>query len=226
MHALIESGMSIQDVAATAGLKKIDVMRFCAEHGLMPKATIKHSGLPKQRTARQVVADPRLLAMVAEGRTARQIAIELGISHQAVYQRLRKMGVSIQRKQKKQLMSKRYRMPMDMVWHLRSIGATAAYTRQRQNAATRGIGWELTFAQWWEIWEASGKWGMRGRELGGWVMGRHGDVGPYAVGNVVICSHSDNARERETVRLQKRGDFVLDTPKPTVLTSLIRSALA
>jgi hypothetical protein len=70
-------------------------------------------------------------------------------------------------------------------------GPLRAFGSQRRNAAKRGIPFELTFAQWWQIWQDSGKWAQRGRT--GYVMCRKGDVGPYAVGNVFIASSSFNA---------------------------------
>jgi len=70
-------------------------------------------------------------------------------------------------------------------------GATRAFGSQRSNAAHRGIGWELTLWQWWTIWQQSGKWDQRGRGQG-YVMCRHGDTGPYALGNVFIALAAEN----------------------------------
>lgn len=70
-----------------------------------------------------------------------------------------------------------------------------AYSGQKANAARRGIGWDLTLAEWWRIWTESGKWEERGRGSG-YVMCRHGDVGPYAVGNVFIARGFENSSER------------------------------
>lgn len=66
-----------------------------------------------------------------------------------------------------------------------------AYLAQKRNAAVRGIGWELTFWQWWTIWQESGHWEQRGRGSG-YVMCRKGDEGPYAVGNVFIATSIEN----------------------------------
>ena len=43
---------------------------------------------------------------------------------------------------------------------------TLRFAAQRQNAIRRGIGWELTLWQWWQIWQHSGKWAERGRGHG------------------------------------------------------------
>lgn len=77
------------------------------------------------------------------------------------------------------------------------------FTQQLCGARSRGIPWELTFEQWWGIWEASGKWALRGTRFGQYVMARYGDVGPYSVANVSICTASDNtsvgAGRRKTI---------------------------
>lgn len=91
-----------------------------------------------------------------------------------------------------------YGLPEEVVIHLRKIGATSAYTTQRNNANKRGIPWQMTFAEWWGVWERSGKFHLRGRHLGGWVMARHGDLGPYSVENVAICTHSENAKTAQS----------------------------
>lgn len=69
------------------------------------------------------------------------------------------------------------------------------FEHQRQRAKVRGIAWELSFEQWWAIWERSGKWALRGRKVGEYVMARHGDAGPYSVANVSIKLASQNNSE-------------------------------
>jgi hypothetical protein len=70
-----------------------------------------------------------------------------------------------------------------------------AFSMQRSHAGHRGIGWELSLWQWWQIWADSGKWNERGRGAG-YVMCRQGDVGPYAEWNVFIAP----ARENNSIR--------------------------
>ena len=70
-----------------------------------------------------------------------------------------------------------------------------AYGSQRANAQRRGIEWQLNLQEWWQIWQASGKWSDRGRD--GFVMCRHGDLGPYALGNVFIGTSAENASTRK-----------------------------
>lgn len=81
-----------------------------------------------------------------------------------------------------------------------------AFAQQRRNAHGRGVGWELNLWQWWTIWQESGHWQERGRTRDSYVMCRHGDTGPYAVGNVFIATASANAREIYHNRLLKAAD--------------------
>jgi hypothetical protein len=70
-----------------------------------------------------------------------------------------------------------------------------AFMEQRRNAMSRGVGWKLNFADWWSVWEESGKWMKRGIYRGEYVMSRPGDTGPYELGNVLIVTNGDNVRE-------------------------------
>jgi hypothetical protein len=65
------------------------------------------------------------------------------------------------------------------------------YTTQRNNARVRGIGWDITLPEWWGVWQTSGKYDLRGPGKG-YCMARHGDSGPYKVGNVYICTVGQN----------------------------------
>jgi len=53
----------------------------------------------------------------------------------------------------------------------------------------------MTFEEWSELWQASGKWKQRGRRRGQYVMARFGDRGPYEVSNVRICLVAENTNE-------------------------------
>lgn len=75
-----------------------------------------------------------------------------------------------------------------------------AYHQQKSGAVNhRGIKFELTFWQWWAIWQASGHWDERGRGQG-YVMCRKGDIGPYAVGNVYIDTAAHNSSEGQNAK--------------------------
>lgn len=71
---------------------------------------------------------------------------------------------------------------------------TGAYRMQKKNASLRGIPFNLTITQWWDIWQNSGKWEERGRGQG-YVMCRVNDEGPYEVGNVFIATAAQNTSD-------------------------------
>lgn len=80
------------------------------------------------------------------------------------------------------------------------------YQKHKKNAKRRGITFELTYADWWDIWQRSGRWSERGNgNTEGYVMARKGDTGPYALGNVEIITHGANVAERNT--LYRRPSF-------------------
>ncbi len=78
----------------------------------------------------------------------------------------------------------------------RERSPVGAFMRQRTNASSRGIAWNLSLADWWKIWETSGKWSLRGRGQGRYVMSRLGDMGPYSRENVFIQPMTDNSSNR------------------------------
>jgi hypothetical protein len=67
---------------------------------------------------------------------------------------------------------------------------------QRTKAKHRGIEFNLTFEEWWDIWQKSGKWEERGCRKGQYVMSRKNDIGPYEVENVFIQTCTQNCLER------------------------------
>jgi hypothetical protein len=69
------------------------------------------------------------------------------------------------------------------------------YQIQRIHAKDRGISFELTFEEWINIWEQSGKFEFRGRGKGKYCMSRVNDSGPYKVGNVYINLNELNAHD-------------------------------
>lgn len=73
----------------------------------------------------------------------------------------------------------------------RNSNPLRSFAFQRRNAATRGIGWEFTFPEWWRVWQESGHWRQRGRGQG-YCMARYADAGPYSASNVYICTIGQN----------------------------------
>jgi hypothetical protein len=87
-------------------------------------------------------------------------------------------------------MSKYQRNPMiDRVHDL-----YPAYRKQWCHADERGIEFNLTFREWLDVWTKSRKLSLRGVGAGKYCMSRHGDVGPYALGNVKIVLNTTNSR--------------------------------
>lgn len=70
------------------------------------------------------------------------------------------------------------------------------YTVQKTSAKKRGIGFLLTFEQWWGIWEPH--WDKRGRAGTNLVMCRVADKGNYEFGNIFIdtCGRNNNHLRR------------------------------
>jgi hypothetical protein len=88
----------------------------------------------------------------------------------------------------------------------------AAYRMQRKNAIATGKGWEITFPEWWQVWQESGKWELRGRGQG-YCMARYGDSDPYSLKNVYICTIGQNFSDSYLVnsarsRLWKNPKFL------------------
>lgn len=76
------------------------------------------------------------------------------------------------------------------------------FTRQRANAKQRGIEWKLSFLEWKEIWDKSGKWELRGNKIGQYCMARILDQGAYEKGNVKIILTSKNSRDAYNTNLR------------------------
>jgi hypothetical protein len=71
---------------------------------------------------------------------------------------------------------------------------------QRLQAQHRGIGWELSFEQWWKLWTDSKHWRERGRGKGKYHMARFGDKGPYSITNARITTIEENLAERDSMK--------------------------
>lgn len=80
--------------------------------------------------------------------------------------------------------------------NFRTKGTRACdYYQQRKNAIyNRNIEWQITFPEWWKIWNDSGYYNERGRGCG-YCMARIGDTGSYEVGNIEIKTCAQNSSE-------------------------------
>lgn len=77
-----------------------------------------------------------------------------------------------------------------------------AFAIQAKKAVQRGVGFELSFSQWWSIWAPY--YHLRGLGKNGLVMGRNNDVGPYAVGNVYLTTRLGNTIDYHKTDLAKK----------------------
>lgn len=80
--------------------------------------------------------------------------------------------------------------------HHKLIVLKQSWYFQKARAAKRGIEFLLTFEEWLKIWTASGHLHERGKFKHQYCMARHGDCGPYAVGNVSIVTMEENQRSQ------------------------------
>jgi hypothetical protein len=79
---------------------------------------------------------------------------------------------------------------------------TTKYHVQKQGAKRRGIGFTLSFEEWWGLWEPF--WDQRGKGKEALVMSRVGDLGNYELGNVYINTYSNNSRDACLNKPQKK----------------------
>jgi hypothetical protein len=89
------------------------------------------------------------------------------------------------------------------------------YKQQRRNAKRRGIDFLLTYAEWLQVWLSSGHLADRG--LGGYVMARHDDRGPYVLENIKIITQRENNLEffqRKTPEEKQRWSDGLNRGSP------------
>ena len=67
------------------------------------------------------------------------------------------------------------------------------YASHKSNAKLRGIPFNITFEEWWSLWEPH--WHQRGRSSDSYQMCRKGDKGAYEVGNVYMATLATNRRD-------------------------------
>lgn len=92
--------------------------------------------------------------------------------------------------------------------------ALEAYRAHFNNALRRGIGFELSFADWWTWWKTDDRWSMRGVGQGRFVMARRGDVGPYALDNIYCTTQQQHIRDIDPARLSASQRAVWEAKTP------------
>lgn len=77
-------------------------------------------------------------------------------------------------------------------WQFYSQRASA---RNRIDCQGNPIEFNLTFDEWFKIWQDSGHWEQRGIRKGQYCMSRYNDIGNYEIGNVFIQPVQQNTKD-------------------------------
>lgn len=159
-----------------------------------------------------------IIAMYKSGKTYQYIADLYGVTKQAIGKIAANHGItkvdggrhSLTQKRRQERIEQRDKLCIEKhgytydeykkITTAHSQPPAIAFRSQRNAAKNRGIEWNLSFREWWTIWEESGQWENRGREYGNYCMARFGDTGPYEADNVEIVTVTQNIRE---VRLRE-----------------------
>lgn len=173
----------------------------------------------RARNPANVIRDAEFVLLYRDGKTLHEIGAQYGVSREYVRQQLAKLGMTkidggaslrtlrntgakvdalraMAAKKEARTFGK-WGMSCEQLKEICSLPRShpkhplTAYRYQRRNSVTRGIPWEISFAEWWRIWQESGHWHERGRGKG-YCMARWADDGPYSVENVYICTVGQN----------------------------------
>lgn len=82
------------------------------------------------------------------------------------------------------------------------------FNNQRTHARIRNIEWNLSFDEWYDWWQETKKYHLRGCQKGQYVMARYDDTGPYSLDNIFCCSVEQNNSDRH-----KFNNYVSNTGK-------------
>lgn len=76
------------------------------------------------------------------------------------------------------------------------------YHCQKGTAKRRGVPFNITFEEWWAMWEPY--WDKRGVGKDKYAMCRFNDTGAYEIGNVYIDTYGNNSRLAAVLQKQKQ----------------------
>lgn len=85
-----------------------------------------------------------------------------------------------------------------------------AYDDHRRHALDRGIGWQISYEEWLELWLESGKWPQRGKVKGKYQMCRYGDTGPYNIKNCYIGTVEQNQEDKAKIDIRAINSIVFE----------------
>lgn len=199
----LADGLTSLQIASRLGLQYQMVRRYCREESIETRrGYAKPAGIEER--------NEKIVAMFKQGVTMQRIGDQFMLTRERVRQVLERAGINaseggqsraaLHRREKRAarreaLALLHYGLPADVVQQLRADGVIRAYRHQKQSACARGIAFTLTFAEWFAVWQTSGKLHLRGRGAGKYVMSRIRDTGGYELGNVHIQLATENSRE-------------------------------
>lgn len=204
---LVRQGATYAQAGRAVGITSAGAAAAARRNGVV--AVKKEKPGPKPGPANPDRSE-RIATMYRQGLTLETIGSEFQITRERVRQLLKAQGITRtdggQHKQKlAKVEARRARLDLISIKRFgidnetrkarRADGTLLAFEHQRQSAGQRGIAWNLTFVQWYDLWLTSGKLDCRGRGVGKYVMSRIQDDGPYAIGNAHIQLATDNSRE-------------------------------
>lgn len=209
-------------------LDEIPALRRGRPAGPIGSAQDKYLVVPDGRTVLRSERTAEMIELFKSGYTLTEIGVQYAITRERVRQLVRRhcgkegCGMSIRSAARRKAVAK-VRQEKREARILRTRGMSAeqwdqlrrkypnewrwffkAFTNQRNAAGRDKHPWRLTFAQWFSIWEASGKLAERGRG-DGYVLGRIDQAGPFEMGNLAIRTQSENA----ALKFQPPRNFVL-----------------
>jgi DNA-binding CsgD family transcriptional regulator len=209
-----EDGMTLKEAAKSIGLSYTGAYAHAKKHKINFRHGLEGQGVDFDRA--EVMA-----SLYKTGKTLKEIGEIYSISRERVRQVISKyhglrsedggQRIRAEYSQKAKRRTKdeksiakygcnysQYREIVDLGKVMKAEGAskyttpTRAWHSQRRNAIRRGIDWNLSLWDWWNIWLSSGKWDSRGRTKDSYVMCRIGDAGAYEIGNVYIATVTHN----------------------------------
>lgn len=214
VREMCAAGATASEIAAAIGATAAGVKTYAKRWGLNLAPAPRGPAFTEH--ARQRAEE--MAAMYRQGLTLQVIGDNFGLSRERVRKLLARVGVTpteggsrrVAQAKKDSRRAEldarcmlRYGVDRETRQMLQDCGALGAYRTQRQTARTRGIPFSLSLAEWWAVWQASGKYHLRGRGLGHYCMSRLNDQGGYEMGNIHIKLCEDNSREGLT--RNKRG---------------------